>query len=95
MRTRDYKADIEKISEGYQEARDEEFNDQFRDFLCDEEYVMKSNTIITEDDVQGFLESFTFPEEFEWSASEYESQIDAYEDAKFESFKDERLGLNE
>jgi len=89
MRTRNYKADIEKISEGYEDAKDKEFNTQFRDFVGDE------TIFITEDDIQGFLDSFTFPEEFEWAASEYESQRDAYEDAKFEEMRDERMGLND
>ena len=91
MRTRDYKANIEKISERYQEAKDDEFNDQFVEFITG----TPTDEKLTESDIRGFLESFTFPEEFEWSASEYESQIDAYEDAKFEEARDERLGLND
>ena len=87
MRTRDYKAGIEKVAAGYQDARDFEFNMQFRDTFYKDD--------LTEDDVKGFLESFTFPEEFEWAASEYESQIDAYEDAKHEEARDERMGLND
>ena len=91
MRTRDYKANIEKISERYQEAKDDEFNDQLVEFITG----TPTDEKLTESDIRGFLESFTFPEEFEWSASEYESQIDAYEDAKFEEARDERLGLND
>ena len=92
MRTKDYKAELEKISEGYQDARDEEFHKQFiQEFL----HSINTGYVLTEDDIRGFLESFTFPEEFEWAASEYESQIDAYEDAKHEEAKDEKMGLND
>ena len=91
-RSRDYKADIEKISEGYQDARDKRFHSEFiQEFL----YSIDTGYVLTEDDLRGFLESFTFPEEFEWSASEYESQRDSYEDAKYEEMKDERMGLND
>ena len=91
-RTRNYKADLEELEGEYQEARDKEFNDAFRDFLCDEEYIMNRD-IITEDDIQGFLDSFTFPDVADWCASEYQSRLESFEDAKYEAEKERKMGL--
>ena len=91
MRTNTYKANLERIAEGYEEARDIEFDIQFRDMF--NEYFLTEKgmkIVITEDDLQGFIDSFNFEEEFEWCASEYESQRDSYEDAKYEQMRDER-----
>ena len=85
MRTRDYKAALEEIANGYQEARDEEFNQQLIDFL-----PMDKKIIVTEDDLQGFLDSFTFPDEADWCADEYEEKQGAYADAKYEEMRDDR-----
>ena len=93
--TRNYKADIEELGEGYQEARDEEFNQQFRDFISD--YIQvgtihtEANSLlptIAKDDVQGFIDSFAFTDVADWCASEYESRRDSYEDAKYEEMKE-------
>ena len=100
MRTRNYKADLEELEDGYEEAREVEFDQQFRDFIS--EFVQvgtiheEHNSLlptITEDDIQGFLDSFDFPDVDEWCASEYESRRDSFEDAKYEEMKDERMGL--
>ena len=87
MRTNAYKANLERIAEGYQEARDCEFDTQLIDFILDtrEEYG-----VITEDDIQGFIDSFDFPEEFEYCAMEFESELDTMADMKYEQMKDER-----
>ena len=66
----------------YEEARDEEFDRQFRDMF------FKDPDIITEDDVQGFIDSFDFPEEGEWLANEYESFIGDLEDQKYQAYKE-------
>ena len=87
MRTRDYKAELDEIANGYQEARDEEFNAQFRDMF------FMATDILTEDDIQGFLDSFTFPDEEDWAADEFESRRDSYYDAKMEEEKDRRMGI--
>ena len=78
-----------EFDDGYQEARDEKFNSQFNDFL--EELSINEPT--TEDDVQGFIDSFTFPDEDQWCADEYESRRDSFEDAKYEEEKERRMGL--
>jgi hypothetical protein len=79
----------EELAEGYEEARDEAFNEEFRDFLCDEEFVMNSEQI-TYDDIQGFLDNFTFPDEGEWSCDKAQSELDDIGDQQYEQWKDER-----
>ena len=92
IRTRDYNALIESKLEDYDEAMDEKFNDEFRDFLCDEEFIMNPKQI-TYDDIQGFLDSFEQPDELEWAQSEVESELQGFEDSKYEAFKDQRMGV--
>ena len=94
MRTNTYKANLELIAEGYEEARDIEFDIQFRDMF--NEYFLTEKgmkIVITEDDIQGFIDSFDFPDEDEWCEDELESQRDAFEDAKYEEYKDRKMGL--
>lgn len=87
---RTYKDCYEDIAEGYQEARDYEFAQQLKDFLSEYDEALGS---ITEDDVTGFMESFDFQDESDWVAGEYESRLGEYEDAKYEAYKDEKMGL--
>ena len=56
----------------YEEARDEAFNEEFRQMFHKD---MINTTIITYDDIQGFLDSFTFKDEDEWLADGYESEL--------------------
>ena len=93
MRKRDIQARAEEYEDDYEEARDEEFNDQLRDFLCTEENII-DNTILTEDDIRGFLDSFTFPDVSDWCFDRVQSEIDDYEDAKYEQMKYERWENN-
>ena len=48
---------------------------------------------ITEDDVQGFIDSFTFPDIDQWCADQYESDRDSWADSKYEEEKDRRMGI--
>ncbi len=89
MRTTTYKADLEELADEYQDARDAEFTTQFRDMFMNNGYMLD----ITEDDIQGFIDSFDFLGEDEWCASEYQSRMESFEDAKYEEMKDERCGL--
>ena len=82
MRTRNYKADLEELEDDYQEARDHEFSYQFY------QYFKPEGGTITEDDVQGFLDSFEFPDVADWCVSEYQSRLESFEDAKYEEMKD-------
>ncbi len=82
---------VENNSDKYQEARDEEFTHQLQDFLSEEGFV--KGLIITEDDMQGFIDSFTFPDEFDWLASEYEGEIGECADRMFEEARDKAMGL--
>ena len=86
LTNRELKALAEKKLEHYNEAYDEAFNDEFRDFLS----TFKDTDIITEDDIQGFIDSFTFPEEDEWAFDEVQSDYEDYCDAKYQEWKDER-----
>ena len=96
MRTRDYKSKLEEYEDQYQEARDEEFRQQFQFELMykmSETYggVWIFETPITEDDIQGFIDSFTFPDIDQWCADQYESERDAYADAKYQEFKEKDI----
>ena len=84
MRTKNYKAKIEEYIDKYQEARDDAFNDEFVDFITG----TPTDDKLTEDDIQGFLDSFTFPEEYDWATSEYESDRDTYADARYQEWKE-------
>ena len=75
-----------ELSEGYEDVRDETFNDEFREFI--QPYI--AGITLTEDDVQGFLDSFTFPEEGDWSMDKAQSEYEGYMDSKYEQMKDER-----
>ena len=90
MINRHYKADLEDIAEGYQTARDCEFDTQLMDFIKE---TREAEGVVTEDDLQGFLDNFTFPDEDEYCATEYADQIDAFEDAKYEEARDRKMGL--
>ena len=88
-RTRDMKARAEQLSEGYQDAKDYEFNEQFTNFITG----TPASQPLTEEDVQGFLDSFTFPDETEWSWNEMESELDDIDDQRYEEEKDRKMGL--
>jgi len=85
--TRQYKADLEELADGYQDAKDYEFNQQFVKFFA--ELIIEGN--ITEDDIQGFIDSFDFPSEDEWVVDEYQSRLDDFNDQKYQSFKDDQI----
>ena len=78
----------------YEEARDKAFNDEFRDFIS--EYITEAGLtidgnltpIITEDDIQGFLDSFTFKDEGEWLADGYESELGDCIDRAYDEYKE-------
>ncbi len=80
------KARAEELADGYQEARDQEFNDQFKDFT--ESYITNSDCI-TEDDVQGFMDSFTFPNEADWAWDKMQNEIEDIGDQQYQLCKDE------
>ena len=86
-KSQDYKTSLELLGDEYQEARDTEFTIQFQDEFGDEFNAIYK---ITEDDLQGFLDSFTFPDEDQWCVDEYERRLANFNDAKYEAFKDER-----
>jgi hypothetical protein len=86
MRTRDIKARAEELLEGYDEARAEAFYEEFEDMFV----VNGALAPIDEDDVQGFIDSFTFPDEDEWAYDQVENEIADIEDQRYQQMKDER-----
>ena len=83
------KARAEELLEGYQDARDEEFSNQLKDFMS--EYL--DHQAVNEDDLQGFIDNFEFPNEDEWAFDEVQSELDDIGDQQYEQMKDERMGL--
>jgi hypothetical protein len=81
----------------YDEARAEQFAAEFEEFM--QEYMIGNKegvceiNEISEDDVQGFLDSFTFPDRDDWLADEYESMIDSCADQAYEEERDRRMGI--
>jgi len=76
-----------ELSEGYEEARDEAFNEEFTDEFKEQ---MLNKQIITYDDIQGFLDSFTFQEEGDWAMDKALSELEEIGDQQYEQWKDER-----
>jgi len=87
MNSRQIKDRACELSEGYEEARDYEFNEQFRDFIAAN---LEDNTVFEEDDIRGFLESFTFPEEGDWAMDQAMNELEDIGDQKYEQWRDER-----
>ena len=82
MKTRDIKARMEEVEEGYEDAREEEFNEQLRDFM--------EGITVNEDDIQGFIDSFTFPDPYNWCYDKVMNEIEDIADQKLQQRKDER-----
>ena len=84
-----------ELAEGYDDARDEAFNEEFRDMFTSQLKVGNSkihfiNESVTEDDIRGFLDSFSFDEENEWAMAKALSELDDIGDQKYEQMRDER-----
>ncbi len=86
MRTRDKKARIEELSERYQDAYDEEFNDQFKN-------VFSGTELITFEDVQNFLDNFDFEEEYDWCWTQLDNELADAGDAAMELARDRKMGI--
>ena len=76
-------------SGSYQEARDEEFSEQFFDKM----FPSGVNTNlekwrINEDDVIDFMNEFEFKEEFEWIVDKAESEAEDYADQAYQEYKE-------
>ena len=80
---------VELMDSGaYQDARDETFTEEFREFMGS--YIKQdcSFEVVAEDDVRGFLDNFNFPDETKWVADKAESEYDDVCDAEYELEKD-------
>jgi len=96
MRTNELKRRMNEKEDDYQEARDEEFHIQFQDmFMKSIDTDFGSDFVIqgtlTEDDVQGFLDSFDFMAVGDWCYDEVMNEEAEIGDAKYEQMKDERM----
>ena len=74
-------------SGSYQEAKDEEFMNQWNDFVSDRGYPENS---IGMDDMQGFIDNFTFMDEWQYAEEAAQSEYESICDAAYEQMKDER-----
>ena len=88
MKTRYIKARAEELSEEYQLARSESFDEQFRDEYLSE---LKAMDIINEDEIQIFLNNFQFPEEHDWIYQKLGNEIAEEEDRIHDQIKDDIL----
>ena len=87
MRTRDLKALAEeKVELEYDEAK----ADAFRQELNDEMKDMETEEMDI-DFFQGFLDSFTFSDAWDWAYAEVDNELNAIGDAKYEQMRDERI----
>jgi len=80
-------------SDEYQEARDEAFDEELRDMFKHYFNEEEQKLIITYDDIQGFLDSFTFPSENVWCMEKACGEADDYGDMKMEEERDRKMGL--
>ena len=77
---------LEEIEEGYQDARDDAFNDEFVDFITG----TPEDNKLTEEDVQGFMDSFTFEDEADWCWTQLNNEEADIGDQKYQQWKDEK-----
>lgn len=83
-------------SDDYQEAKDEEFHIQFQDMFMKSvntdfgsDFVIQDT--LTENDVQGFLDSFTFPDEDTWCMDKACGEYDDIGDQRMEEARDREM----
>ena len=94
IRTSEIKARAEELAEGYQDAKDEEFDNQFRDMFSSYfNTKLGMHLSVTEDDVQGLMDSFDFPDENTWAFDQVSSELDDIGDQAMEQARDEAMGL--
>ena len=79
-----------ELLEGFDEAMDEKFSDEFRDFI---KPMLADNDVITYDDIQGFLDSFETPDENEWAFEQVDAELADIEDQQMELERDRKMGL--
>ena len=79
----------ENGEEIYEEERATAFYEQFEDMFV----VNGALVPINEDDVQGFLDSFDFPDYYDWAIDYIEGAASDYGDYMYEQEKDRRMGL--
>lgn len=83
---RDKKERLEEISDGYEEARDYEFDEQLRKFILE-----LGPVILAENDIQGFMDSFTFQEKDSWTIQQLDNEISDCQEDRFEREVDDSI----
>ena len=74
-----------ELSEGYEDAMDDKFNDEFTDFLKTCNFPQEQ---ITQDDIQGFMDSFTTPDEMDWAFEQVDNELADIGDQKYQEWKE-------
>ena len=59
----------------YEDAMDEAFNQEFWDFIKGYVGTQGENLSISECDVQGFMDSFTFPDSADWCYTQVDNEL--------------------
>lgn len=90
MRTRDIKARAEEYEEQYDEAMIDDLKDAINDYLDG-----LSADSVSPDTIYEIVEEWNniLPDVWDWCHDQVQSDIDSYEDAKYEQMRDERMGL--
>ncbi len=88
MRARDIKARAEEFEEQYDDAMTDKFNEEFREFI---EPMLKTEDAISEDDIQGFMDSFTVDDISDWCFDRVQSELDDIGDMKYQQCKDDGI----
>ena len=81
-RTRDIKARAEEFEDYYEEAREQEFDERLRDLM--------DGITVNEDDVSGFVESFSFKNIADWCWDKANAEYEDAQEAKYQQMKDEK-----
>ena len=73
--------------EDYYDARDDQFDIEFTEFLKERDEI----ELFTEDLIQGFIDNFNFPDQDEWLSNEYESFLGDLEDTAYQEWKEREI----
>jgi len=79
-----------ELLDDYDDAMDEKFSDEFRDFI---KPMLADNDIITEADIQGFIDSFEYPNENDWAFDKVDAELADIGDQQMELERDRKMGL--
>jgi len=61
----------------------------FHEYLVS--FIEETETVVSEEDIEGLLDSFEFPTEEEWIADKVESEYGDYIDQAYDQMRDDQL----